>query len=121
MSFEPMAEVFAALALNIAVNDLSGVVTPVLSALGSTASDVDVPSLRLSLNRVSNSGQTALGRTPARAHGQGEKQKNEKRGVMPLDALGLQRVALIKIGMFCHSMCVCLSCHTSAKSPLHPA
>jgi hypothetical protein len=105
MSFEPMAEVFAALATNIAVNDLSGFVTPVLSALGSNISVIDVPSLQFSLDRVSNSGQTALGKAAVPAGA-------DRRDVLPLDAFSLSRLDLIKIGEFLAvsiylAICVC--------------
>jgi len=122
-----MAEVYAALALNIAANDMSSFVTPVHAALGRNFSHVITPELALSLDRVSNSGQTALrdtllwtpdthpSGTHPPAHGESGRQHhptggegppsphagfNSRRSVMPLDAFHLPELALLKIGGF---------------------
>ncbi len=138
LAFEPMAEVYAALALNIAANDLSGFVIPVHAALGRNVSHVSTPVLHLSLDRVTNSGQTSLrdirGRTPDThptpdtlptpdTHGATDQQPSvganrvpsphagfdSRRRVMPLDAFDLPQLALIKIGVgVMFPVCMCV-------------
>mmetsp|Transcript_65091 Transcript_65091/g.105526 ORF Transcript_65091/g.105526 Transcript_65091/m.105526 type:complete len:506 (+) Transcript_65091:126-1643(+) len=104
VSFEPTAEVYKALALNIAVNGLSGYVTPVLAALGSTHGHLAVP--HLSMHRILNSGQTALRHTTTTttttkttaSHPQGGGgMASARREVMSLDMFELPSLAFIKI------------------------
>ena len=115
LAFEPAPAIFRALSINIAANGVAHVVAAHPLGLADVFSDVCVPAQRI--NGVLNSGQTTLtdweqdvNRSKAAARPRDACTKSVSRqdaksvefsaaraGVMPLDAMGLAAVALVKL------------------------